>query len=221
MKKRILCSSIVLLLSFSLACEGEHFNDKVYDTSLNVTKEVFSTDNKDIDSASAKGTEEISENKDKGFENTAETSEDINSGSVAKNEDSEDTDINEDMMNNEDKSVSDEEIPSLDDYIISDLSGSYVAIKSAIVREGPSMSFEKVGQVEANEVVEVTGETDNGWYKFIYDSGEGFANQKFFEDKESFDKEMEAKTEEDPDEDSEGIEIILPDESEDISLIAE
>ena len=100
------------------------------------------------------------------------------------------TEVVDNTDSEETTGINEEEKPSLDDYVIEETEGEYVLIKSAVVRSGPSTDFDKLGQLQADIVVEITGVTDNGWFQFEYDSVDGYINQKFFMDKETYDEEV-------------------------------
>lgn len=176
MKKRIFCTVLVLFLTAAVACtEADIQNIK------NGTGEVIVLDTDNLPAPDIKKTN---------TDNNAVT-EDLN------------TDNNDDLTagNNTDSSVStevspaEEEKPSLDDYLIKEAEGEYVLIKSAVVRSGPSSDFDKLGQLQADTVVKISGTSDNGWFRFEFDSVDGYINQKFFMDKETYDEELEGGSE--------------------------
>jgi hypothetical protein len=76
-----------------------------------------------------------------------------------------------------------------------------IVVKSAIIRKGPSSAFDILGSLEVGDIIIVTGECENGWYRFEINSEEGFANKKFFIDKETYELSLE---EEQTDDDAEG-----------------
>ena len=167
MKKRIFCTALLLLLSAAVACtEAEIQNIN------NGTNDVIELNTDNLPAPDIKKTNTDNENStDNGDKD--KVSDNIN--------DSSDT-----------TGQSETEKPSLDDYVIEDCEGEYVLIKSAVVRSGPSTDFDKLGQLQADSVVEITGTTDNGWFKFEFDSTDGYINQKFFIEKEKYDKEQES-----------------------------
>ena len=169
MKKRILCMGLVMLLTAAIACtEADIQNIK------NGTEEVIVLNTEDLPAPDIKKpnteNENSTENGDKDTDTDDNTENADNTGSA-------------DAL-----SQSEDEQPSLDDYVIEDCEGEYVLIKSAVVRSGPSTDFDKLGQLQADIVVEITGTTDNGWFQFEFNSADGYINQKFFMDKETYDE---------------------------------
>ena len=177
MKKRIFCTALVLLLTAAVACtEADIQNikngreDAIVLNVENLPAPDIKKPNTEIENNTENGDKDTdSENKDDSFGNTE----------VTDNTDSVET-----------KGVSEDEKPSIDDYVIEECEGEYVLIKSAVVRSGPSTDFDKLGQLQADIVIEITGTTDNGWFQFEYDSVDGYINQKFFMDKETYDEEV-------------------------------
>ena len=177
MKKRIFCTALVLLLTAAVACtEADIQNIKngkegaiVLDVE-NLPAPDVKKQNTEIENNTETG------DKDTDSENTIDSSD------------------NPDVVNSIDSvettDIIEKEKPSLDDYVIEETEGEYVLIKSAVVRSGPSTDFDKLGQLQADIVVEITGATDNGWFQFEYDSVDGYINQKFFMDKETYDEEV-------------------------------
>lgn len=90
---------------------------------------------------------------------------------------------------------------SLNDFEIVDIDQTMIVVKSAIIRKGPSSDFDILGSLEVGDIIIVTGECENGWYRFEINSEEGFANKKFFVDKETYELSLE---EEQTDDDAEG-----------------
>ena len=177
MKKRIFCTALVLLLTVAVACtEADIQNIK------NGKEDAIVLDVENLPAPDVKKQNTEIENntetgdKDTDFENTIDSPDNTE---VVDNTDSEET-----------TGINEEEKPSLDDYVIEETEGEYVLIKSAVVRSGPSTDFDKLGQLQADIVVEITGATDNGWFQFEYDSVDGYINQKFFMDKETYDEEV-------------------------------
>ena len=177
MKKRIFCTALVLLLTAAVACtEADIQNIK------NGKEDAIVLDVENLPAPDVKKQNTEIENntetgdKDTDLENTIDSPDNTE---VVDNTDSEET-----------TGINEEEKPSLDDYVIEETEGEYVLIKSAVVRSGPSTDFDKLGQLQADIVVEITGATDNGWFQFEYDSVDGYINQKFFMDKETYDEEV-------------------------------
>ena len=175
MKKRIFCTALVLLLTAAVACtEADIQNIK------NGNSEVIVLDTENLPAPDIKKPNtEIENNTENGDKDTDSENKDDSFGN---------TEVTDNTDSAETKGVSEDKKPSIDDYVIEECEGEYVLIKSAVVRSGPSTDFDKLGQLQADIVVEITGTTDNGWFQFEYDSVDGYINQKFFMDKESYDE---------------------------------
>lgn len=59
---------------------------------------------------------------------------------------------------------------------------------SVNVREGPSVDYRKLGTLARDEIVLVTGVSENGWYRISFDSIEGYVNKRFLCDEETHKK---------------------------------
>ena len=177
MKKRIFCTAMVLLLTAAVACTEADFQNIKSGSSEVI---VLDTDNLPAPDIKKPNTE---------IENNTENG-DKDTDSENKNDSLGNTEIADNTDSAETKGFSEDEKPSIDDYVIEECEGEYVLIKSAVVRSGPSTDFDKLGQLQADIVVEITGTTDNGWFQFEYDSVDGYINQKFFMDKETYDEEV-------------------------------
>ncbi|MBQ2183880.1 MAG: SH3 domain-containing protein [Lachnospiraceae bacterium] len=219
MKKRIFCTVLVLFLIAAVACtEADIQNIK------NGTGEVIVLDTDNLPAPDIKKTnteneintengdkDTVSEDKSQSTDNDIVTEEN-NTDNNAVTEDL-NTDNNDDLTsgNNTGSSVStetspaEEEKPSLDDYLIKEAEGEYVLIKSAVVRSGPSSDFDKLGQLQADTVVEISGTSDNGWFRFEFDSVDGYINQKFFMDKETYDEALEDGSEDTPEDTNQSV----------------
>jgi uncharacterized protein YkwD len=177
MKKRIFCTALVLLMTAAVACTEADFQNIKNGKGDAVVLDVENLPAPDI----KKPNTEIENNTENGDKDTD-------------SENAIDSSDNTDVVNNTDSvettDIIEKEKPSLDDYVIEETEGEYVLIKSAVVRSGPSTDFDKLGQLQADIVVEITGTTDNGWFQFEYDSVDGYINQKFFMDKETYDEEI-------------------------------
>ncbi len=175
MKKRIFCTALVLLMTAAVACTEADFQNIKNGKGDAVVLDVENLPAPDI----KKPNTEIENNTENGDKDTD-------------SENAIDSSDNTDVVNNTDSvettDIIEKEKPSLDDYVIEETEGEYVLIKSAVVRSGPSTDFDKLGQLQADIVVEITGTTDNGWFQFEYDSVDGYINQKFFMDKETYDE---------------------------------
>ena len=189
MKNRLICTAFTVLLSFTAACTQA----EIKSTGKDIGEVVIITEN---DSASVPDKIEIENDTENGENDIInEESEEL---IVKEDSDSNLTSSEESDSQNTENSFTEEIKPSIEDYSITDMFGEYVCIKSSVVRSGPSTDFDKLGQLKCDEVVNITGMSDNGWYRFEFEDSTGFANRKFFEDKESYDEEILA--EEDTDE---------------------
>ena len=177
MKKRIFCTALVLLLTAAVACTEADIQNIKNGKEGAIVLDVENLPAPDV----KKQNTEIENNTETGDNDTdfQSTIDSPDNTEVVDNTDSEET-----------TGINEEEKPSLDDYVIEETEGEYVLIKSAVVRSGPSTDFDKLGQLQADIVVEITGATDNGWFQFEYDSVDGYINQKFFMDKETYDEEV-------------------------------
>ena len=177
MKKRIFCTALVLLLTAAVACTEADIQNIKNGKEGAIVLDVENLPAPDV----KKQNTEIENNTETGDNDTdfQSTIDSPDNTEVVDNTDSEET-----------TGINEEEKPSLDDYVIEETEGEYVLIKSAVVRSGPSTDFDKLGQLQADIVVEITGVTDNGWFQFEYDSVDGYINQKFFMDKETYDEEV-------------------------------
>ena len=168
MKKRFIIFLITMLFSLSAACSGISKS----------AEDGYISENTAL-SANEAQKENINTN-----ENTDNTGDTIDIVKVNTEESFENTDTQTD---------DDETDP--EDFVVYPLEGEFVVLKSAVVREGPSTEFPKLGTLNANDIVKVTGRCENGWFRFEFDSCEGYTYQKFFADKETYLKEKEAVAE--------------------------
>lgn len=58
-------------------------------------------------------------------------------------------------------------------------SGNMYAKSSVNVRSGPGTEYERVGHLDAGEEVELTGLSENGWYRIKFEGGEHFVSAKY------------------------------------------
>lgn len=75
-----------------------------------------------------------------------------------------------------------ENIPETEAYTINDLEKLMFVQKSVNVRSGPGAGYGKVGSLAVNQEVAVTGQADNGWYRFSYNGEEAFVSDKYLAD---------------------------------------
>ncbi|MBP5530143.1 MAG: SH3 domain-containing protein [Lachnospiraceae bacterium] len=181
MKKRIFCTALVLFLTAAVACTEADIQNIKYGTN-----EVIVLDTDNLPAPDIKKTNiENDNNTENGDKDTVsdDKSQSADNDGITK-------ETNTNISDNTDDSSAEDEKPSLDDYVIEEAEGEYVLIKSAVVRSGPSTDFDKLGQLQAETVVEITGSSENGWFQFEFDSADGYINQKFFVDKETYDEEL-------------------------------
>ena len=72
-----------------------------------------------------------------------------------------------------------EEAPA---YTVTDMEKTMYAQRSVNVRSGPATNYEKLGALNTNDEVKVTGQADNGWYRIEYKGNEGFVSNNYLGD---------------------------------------
>lgn len=72
-----------------------------------------------------------------------------------------------------------EETPA---YTVTDMEKTMYAQRSVNVRSGPATNYEKLGALNTNDEVKVTGQADNGWYRIEYKGNEGFVSNNYLGD---------------------------------------
>ena len=77
-----------------------------------------------------------------------------------------------------------EEVEEKPEYSVSDMDKVMYAQRSVNVRTGPSTDYEKLGALNTNQAVTVTGQADTGWYRIDYDGKEGFVSDRYLGDGE-------------------------------------
>ncbi len=224
MKDRYVCIFIAILLPFIFACDSipDNIDDNIdglisndIDNSYDVTnaKSVETADSDIVASVSVKESffgNDLSELQyetvDNSLENNGssvapETDVLINEAAFEEPEEMLVTGMDEPPLSDMAEAVSDHYDISLNDFEIVDIDQTMIVVKSAIIRKGPSSDFDILGSLEVGDIIIVTGECENGWYRFEINSEEGFANKKFFVDKETYELSLE---EEQTDDDAEG-----------------
>ncbi len=194
MKNRISCVTLALIVSMATACaniqvSGTADINSVGGPIAESSPIITIVENSDI--------KNVDDNKDTVNEDTESDNINDNDSKISENAD-ENGSTETDTANDEDKQDSENKAdgPFIEDFEITATQGEMVVVKNAVVRKGPSTDFAKLGTLTIGDVVELTGESTNGWYRFKYDSGEGFTFQKFLIDKETYDKEKSEDTEE-------------------------
>lgn len=217
MKDRYVCIFIAILLPFIFACDSIPDNIDVnkidglssndIDNSYDVTVErsVDTADSDNVASVIVKESffgNDLSELQyetvDNSLENNGssdapETDVLINEAAFEEPEEMLVTGMDEPPLSDMAEAASDHYDISLNDFEIVDVVQTMIVVKSAIIRKGPSSDFDILGSLEVGDVIVVTGECENGWYRFEINSEEGFANKKFFIDKETYELSLEEK----------------------------
>ncbi|MCR4647499.1 MAG: SH3 domain-containing protein [Lachnospiraceae bacterium] len=193
MKNRICCVTLALMVSMATACANFQVSG-TYDLngaggpiaaeSSPIVNLVENNDIKNVDD------NKDNVNEDRESEKLKENDPD-NSANANENGSAETETANDDKQD----SGKEDDGPFIEDFEITATQGEMVVVKNAVVRKGPSTDFAKLGTLTIGDVVELTGESTNGWYRFKYDSEEGFTFQKFLINKETYDKEHSEEAE--------------------------
>ena len=72
-----------------------------------------------------------------------------------------------------------EDVPA---YTVTDMEKTMYAQRSVNVRTGPGTEYDKLGALNTNDEVKVTGQADNGWYRIEYKGNEGFVSDNYLGD---------------------------------------
>ena len=67
-------------------------------------------------------------------------------------------------------------------YKIEELSAVLYATSSVNVRETPEFNGNKLGSLNTNDEVSVTGKVADGWYRIKYDNGDAYVKSEYFSD---------------------------------------
>ncbi len=67
-------------------------------------------------------------------------------------------------------------------YTVTDMEKTMYAQRSVNVRSGPGTGYDKLGALNTNDEVKVTGQADNGWYRIEYKGNEGFVSNNYLGD---------------------------------------
>ena len=81
--------------------------------------------------------------------------------------------------NNNENSITADDEPT---YTVADISKTMYAKQSVNLRSGPSTDYEKVGSLNTNDEVVVTGQANNGWYRIDYNGGVAFVSDNYLSD---------------------------------------
>lgn len=71
---------------------------------------------------------------------------------------------------------------------ITDMSEEMYVSSAVNVRMGPSVDEKKIGTLSKDTPVNVTGKSDNGWYRIEYNSNTAFVNSQFLISKDAYEK---------------------------------
>ncbi|MBO5342335.1 MAG: SH3 domain-containing protein [Lachnospiraceae bacterium] len=75
-----------------------------------------------------------------------------------------------------------EEIAETPAYTVTDMEKTMYAQRSVNVRTGPTTDYEKLGALNTNDEIKVTGQSDNGWYRIEYNGNTGFVSNNYLGD---------------------------------------
>ena len=75
-----------------------------------------------------------------------------------------------------------EEVAETPAYTVTDMEKTMYAQRSVNVRTGPTTDYEKIGALNTNDEVKVTGQSDNGWYRIEYNGNTGFVSNNYLGD---------------------------------------
>ena len=67
-------------------------------------------------------------------------------------------------------------------FTVADMSATKYAKSSVNVRKGPSSDYDRVGGLNTNQQVTVTGQADNGWYRISLNGTDGFVSNNYLVD---------------------------------------
>lgn len=158
MKKRLYLALLVILTMVFVwsGCNA----DSVEETSENITSEETDYSNTE---ESGKEAEESLEEQNAETSEVEETTEDMAEPTT---EETTETDTSEEVA----------ETPA---YTVTDMEKTMYAQRSVNVRTGPTTDYEKLGALNTNDEVKVTGQADNGWYRIEYNGNTGFVSNNY------------------------------------------
>lgn len=64
---------------------------------------------------------------------------------------------------------------------VNPMSGKMFAKSDVNVRSGAGTGFERLGHLDGGDEVEITGLSENGWYRIVFKGGEGFVSEKYLQ----------------------------------------
>lgn len=176
-KKLYLALLVTLTTAFVLTgCSGCN-TETVEETTENITSEEvteeITSETKEFD-----GKEETTETVVVS-EEVEETTENIISEEVMEEITSE---IEENSEVTDETTESEEVAEETPAYTVTDMEKTMYAQRSVNVRTGPTTDYEKLGALNTNDEVKVTGQSDNGWYRIEYNGSEGFVSNNYLGD---------------------------------------
>lgn len=94
-------------------------------------------------------------------------------------DEAEDTTEETNESSSETASEEKEETPA---YTVTDMEKTMYVQKSVNVRSGPGTGYDKLGALNTNDEVKVTGQADSGWYRIEYKGSVGFVSNNYLGD---------------------------------------
>ena len=83
----------------------------------------------------------------------------------------------------ETEAVEPEPTPTEEDTKITEMSATMYATQTVNVRSLPNAESDKLGSLSTNDEIQVTGQAENGWYRFEYNGNVAFVSNKYVGDK--------------------------------------
>lgn len=177
MKKLYLALLVTLTTAFVLTgCSGCN-TETVEETTENITSEevtegeTTSETEENSEKEETTETEVVSEEVEESTENVTPEEEEITSETEENSEVVEETTESETEVKEETQA-----------YTVTDMEKTMYAQRSVNVRTGPTTDYEKLGALNTNDEVKVTGQADNGWYRIEYNGSEGFVSNNYLGD---------------------------------------
>lgn len=169
---RLLTASLVcvILATVTSGCNGTPGEEVVVSEDVSSDEEV-SEDTSLNTPSDNKSNEEASEETSSEEESSAEETSEETSSEVSE-EPSEEASEEKTEEPSEEKS----EEPA---YTVEDMDATMYAQRSVNVRKGPSTDYEKIGGLNQNDEVHVTGKASTGWYRIDYKGSVGFVANSY------------------------------------------
>ena len=83
----------------------------------------------------------------------------------------------------ETEAVEPEPTPTEEDTKITEMSATMYATQTVNVRSLPNAESDKLGSLSTNDEIQVTGQAENGWYRFDYNGNVAYVSNKYVGDK--------------------------------------